>query len=88
MSVSSRFVPYPESQGEVLHGVFPVMIALEQGRRTFHKLYVKADFAERPRTKIRKIMALAEEKGVEIDPCSSMKINHLSQNRPHQVSVL
>ena len=75
----------PEVSGEVVYGLYPCLLALQQGKRDYHNLYVKWDLLKEPRSNVQKVLDLAAERGVEVHSCQEPVLSKLSNARPHQV---
>ncbi|XP_064620878.1 rRNA methyltransferase 1, mitochondrial-like [Lineus longissimus] len=70
-------------EGEVLFGLHPILITLEQNRRSFHRLFLK-DSIPRDEGVVRKIVQVAETKGIEVIPLPVKMLDILSKGAPHQ----
>jgi 21S rRNA (GM2251-2'-O)-methyltransferase len=77
----------PEVRGVVLFGLFPVALALQQGRRTLHRVYIREGQKDEPKPMTKAILKTAASKSVEVVECSPAELNALSQARPHQVII-
>ncbi|XP_071850129.1 uncharacterized protein [Apostichopus japonicus] len=69
---------------EVLYGVSPCLLALQEKRRQFHKAFVLEAFKISARDEAQEIVRLLEERGVVLHETSRGELNKLSQGRPHQ----
>lgn len=68
---------------EILFGIHPVKIALEQGKRRITQLfYYSSNRSLNP--SVGEILALAEKKGVKPQLVSKYDLNRFTQNEPHQ----
>jgi len=71
--------------GEILYGVYPVLFALTNGRRTAHKLYIKKDIDKnKSNIKVSRCVHLARDKGIEVIDCSVDILDGFTQSWPHQ----
>ncbi|CAD5120748.1 DgyrCDS9309 [Dimorphilus gyrociliatus] len=76
---------YPfKVRGEVLFGVYPVLCAMEQGRRDIHRLHIKESLFNEPGEGIRTILHKSQELGTILKPVTKSTLDSLSQQRPHQ----
>lgn len=72
------------TKGEILYGVHPVSIALQEQKRDVYCLYIKQE----PLTPgVREIIDACNNRGInhEVKPLNIL--GNLSSNRPHQVWV-
>ncbi len=85
-------------RGEVIFGRRPVLLALRQGRRTFHKLYVKdtlnktQDSESRPDAILQEMLVHAAELEVPVEYVPKQVLDRLSWYheqalRQHQVTI-
>eukprot|EP00798_Chlamydomonas_sp_ICE-L_P027590 gene27590-7225_t len=78
-------------QGQVIYGVFPVLNALENGRRKPYALNVLESLDLKKRKDagaVKKIFKLAQELAVPVVKLSRLDLNLLSDDKPHQGFVL
>lgn len=71
----------------MLFGVFPVLLALKQGKRKFHELILKNTFEFTLREDIKKIVKIAEEKSVPVTYVKVDELDALVRKNPHQVGL-
>lgn len=70
-------------QWETLFGISPVLLALSQGRRKAHKLFVKEGEATR-RAAVVKVCEEAHRRGVQIRRVSKRDLDKMCSGRVHQ----
>ena len=70
-----------------MFGMFPVILALECRKRTFHQIYLKDTFQWTLRNDIKSLVSLAEEKEISIKYLHHEQLAALSGGRPHQVDL-
>ena len=71
--------------GEVLFGVYPILLALQQRKRTCHQLFMKNSLRESDKPLVVELLSLAKEQGVPVRGCDVGTLDYLSRTRPHQV---
>jgi hypothetical protein len=71
-------------EGEVLFGLHPILITLEQNRRSFHHIFIK-NTIPRDEGILGRIVRLAEARHIEIVPLPGKILNLLSKGALHQV---
>ncbi|CAH1800725.1 unnamed protein product [Owenia fusiformis] len=74
----------PPTKGEVLFGLFPVLLALQEQRRSVYKLFIKENLFGADHGVAMEIQKLANEGGVEVKKCPLDVLDGLSSFRPHQ----
>ncbi|XP_013399449.1 rRNA methyltransferase 1, mitochondrial [Lingula anatina] len=75
----------PKIRGTCLFGLYPVLLALQQGRRKlFHKFYMKDDLIDSDREIIKQLLEAAAMRNLTIVPTSNGILDVLSNFRPHQ----
>ena len=82
-SKERRPISLPEVQGEVLYGLYPVLMALQKGKRYLHRVFVKRNSHQN--AMLKSILEAADAKNVEVLECGGSELDLLSHNRPHQV---
>lgn len=68
---------------EIVFGIAPCLLALTQGRRKAHKLFVKDDEASQ-RDSLLKVCNEAHRRGVQVHRVSKKDLDKLSSGRVHQ----
>ncbi|KAF7664961.1 hypothetical protein LDENG_00158830 [Lucifuga dentata] len=68
---------------EIVFGISPCLLALAQGRRKNHKLFVKDDEASR-RTSVLKVCEVAHRQGVQVQRVSKKDLDRMASGRVHQ----
>ena len=88
----------PQLAGEGVYGLHSVRQALESGHRNVHALYVREEFlrttdGHRSLTKsaseaqaLGRVKELAQATGVPVHATSKWMLNHITGDKPHQVS--
>ena len=72
-------------QGEVLFGLHPILITLEQNRRSFHRPFLKDTLKSVDEGVLGKIVRLAEEKDIDVVSTPGQILDALSKGANHQV---
>lgn len=77
--------------GEVVFGLHPVLLALKTGRRELFSLHVRGsklkDIGRSGASSLwTEILGLAEQRGLAPRRSSLANLDHLTENRTHQVS--
>ncbi|ELU02573.1 hypothetical protein CAPTEDRAFT_169258 [Capitella teleta] len=75
-------ITLPDVQGEVLFGLYPVLLAIQEGRRYLNRVFVKKGAGQE--TLMKAILKAATVKGVEVHECEAAELDFLSKNRQHQ----
>ncbi|XP_018586533.2 rRNA methyltransferase 1, mitochondrial [Scleropages formosus] len=82
-SVSQEEPRQEDENTEVLFGVAPCLLALTQGRRTLHRLFVKESSGP-DRVSVRQLCEAARRQGVPIRRCRRAELDSMSARRVHQ----
>ena len=74
--------------GSSVFGLYPVVMALQANKRTFHNLYIKESLQSSTNPLVLDILNMCQERGVNVKPCHKLSLNRFSENRPHQVRLV
>lgn len=74
------------SRNDLLYGIKPVLIAMQQKKRKLKRLFLKENYNSSDR--LREIKKLAEKSGLPVSELSTLKLSAMCSNSVHQGVVL